>query len=205
VWVDNIDVAGVFTNDGEDGTGFESKSLVALGGDLWHVAHVGIPPVIPMPENVVVAADDGSVEVTWDSPPGGVAYSNEWVDFDDGTFENAISLTDGQGYLGTFFGMPYGVQSVTVHAARVWASNAGTTTLAGFAVIGGQPSPTPLYQISINTAAENFTSEIALDWDFQGSYIIALMVNTEIGLGIDESSTPSSISVFTISAIIYEP
>ena len=199
VWVDNIDVAGVFTNDGEDGTGFESKSLVALGGDLWHVAHVGIPPVIPMPENVVVAADDGSVEVTWDSPPGGVAYSNEWVDFDDGTFENAISLTDGQGYLGTFFGMPYGVQSVTVHAARVWASNAGTTTLAGFAVIGGQPSPTPLYQISINTAAENFTSEIALDWDFQGSYIIALMVNTEIGLGIDESSTPSTNSWSNLS------
>ena len=199
VWVDNIDVAGVFTNDGEDGTGFESKSLVALGGDLWHVAHVGIPPVIPMPENVVVAAEDGSVEVTWDSPPGGVAYSNEWVDFDDGTFENAISLTDGQGYLGTFFGMPYGVQSVTVHAARVWASNAGTTTLAGFAVIGGQPSPTPLYQISINTAAENFTSEIALDWDFQGSYIIALMVNTEIGLGIDESSTPSTNSWSNLS------
>ena len=199
VWVDNIDVAGVLTNDGEDGTGFESKSLVALGGDLWHVAHVGIPPIIPMPENVVVAADDGSVEVTWDSPPGGVAYSNEWVDFDDGTFENAISLTDGQGYLGTFFGMPYGVQSVTVHAARVWASNAGTTTLAGFAVIGGQPSPTPLYQISINTAAENFTSEIALDWDFQGSYIIALMVNTEIGLGIDESSTPSTNSWSNLS------
>ena len=29
VWVDNINVAGgVFTNDGEDATGFESKSLV---------------------------------------------------------------------------------------------------------------------------------------------------------------------------------
>ncbi|SVD09030.1 uncharacterized protein METZ01_LOCUS361884, partial [marine metagenome] len=138
-------------------------------------------------------------EVTWDSPPGGVAYSNEWVDFDDGTFENAISLTDGQGYLGTFFGMPYGVQSVTVHAARVWASNAGTTTLAGFAVIGGQPSPTPLYQISINTEAENFTSEIALDWDFQGSFIIALMVTDVIGLGIDESSAPSSNSWSNLS------
>ena len=199
VWVDNIDVAGVFTNDGEDGTGFESKSLVALGGDLWHVAHVGIPPVIPMPENVVVAADDGSLEVTWDSPPGGVSYSNEWVDFDDGTFENAITVTSGQGYLGNFFGMPYGVQSVTVHAARVWASNAGTTTLAGFAVIGGQPSPTPLYQISINTAAENFTSEIVLDWDFQGSFIIALMVNTEIGLGLDETSTPSTNSWSNLS------
>ena len=199
VWVDNIDIAGVFTNDGEDATGFEAKSLVALGGDLWHVENVGVPPVIPMPENVVVSAADGSVEVNWDTPTGGVEYSDEWVDYDDGSFENAINLTEGQGYLGTFFGMPYGVESVTVHAARVWSSNAGTTTLAGFAVIGGFPSPTPLYQISINTAAENFTSEIVLDWDFQGSFIIALMVNTEIGLGLDETSTPSTNSWSNLS------
>ena len=92
VWVDNIDIAGVFTNDGEDGTGFESKSLVALGGDLWHIDFIGVPPVVPMPENVSVVAEDGSVEVTWDSPSGGETYSNEWVDFDDGTFENAINL-----------------------------------------------------------------------------------------------------------------
>ena len=200
VWVDNIDIAdGVFTNDGEDGTGFESKSLVALGGDLWHIDFIGVPPVIPMPENVVVVAEDGSVEVTWDSPSGGATYSNEWVDFDDGAFENAISLTEGQGYLGTFFGMPYGVESVTAHSARVWASNAGTTTLAGFAVIGGNPQPTPLYQISINTEAESFTGEIALDWEFQGSFVIALMVNTVIGLGLDESSTPSTNSWSNLS------
>ena len=199
VWVDNIDIAGVFTNDGEDGTGFESKSLVALGGDLWHIDFIGVPPVIPMPENVTVVADDGSVEVTWDSPPGGETYSNEWVDFDDGTFENAINLTQGQGYLGTFFGMPYGVESVTAHSARVWASNAGTTTLAGFAVIGGNPQPTPLYEISINTEAESFTGEIPLEWEFQGSFVIALMVNTVIGLGLDESSTPSTNSWSNLS------
>ena len=199
VWVDNIDIAGIFTNNGEDGTGFESKSLVALGGDLWHIDFIGVPPVIPIPENVTVVADDGSVEVTWDSPPGGETYSNEWVDFDDGTFENAINLTQGQGYLGTFFGMPYGVESVTAHSARVWASNAGTTTLAGFAVIGGNPQPTPLYEISINTEAESFTGEISLDWEFQGSFVLALMVNTVIGLGLDESSTPSTNSWSNLS------
>ena len=90
----------------------------------------------------MVTLDDGSVEVTWDAPSGGVEYSNEWVSFDDGTFENAI-IVDGQGYLGNNFGMPYGVELVWVHSARVWASNAGSTTLAGFAVIGGVPSPTP--------------------------------------------------------------
>ena len=191
VWVDNINIAGVFTNDGEDTTGFESNSLVALGGDLWHVDFIGVPPVIPMPQNVAAVAFDGSVEVTWDAPSGGVEYSDEWVSFDDGTFENAI-IVDGQGYLGNNFGMPYGVELVWVHAARVWASNAGSTTLAGFAVIGGVPSPTPLYEVTIETEAESFTSEILLDWTFQSSFIIALLVTDVIGLGLDESSVPSS-------------
>ena len=197
VWVDNINVAGgVFTNDGEDATGFESKSLVALGGDLWHVDFTGVPPVIPMPQNVSVVANDGFIEVNWDAPAGGgQTYTNEWVDFDDGTFENAITVTEGQGYLGNYFGMPYGVQSVTVHSARVWASNAGTTTLAGFAVIGGVPSPTPLYTLSINTNAESFTNEIVLDgWEFQSSFVIAMMVTDVIGLGIDYNGSPSAAS-----------
>ena len=194
VWVDNIDVAGVFTNNGEDTTGFVAQSLVTLGGDLWHVGFIGVPPVIPMPDNVVVTAADGSVEVTWDSPPGGVEYSDQWVSYDDGTFENAIVLQSGQAYLGNNFSMPYGVETVTVHAARVWASNAGTTTLAGFAVVGGFPSPTPLYEVTISTDAESFTSEIPLDWEFQSSFVIALLVTDVIGLGIDESSAPSSSS-----------
>ena len=196
VWVDNIDIAGVFTNNGEDTTGFESKSLVALGGDLWHVDFIGVPPVIPMPENVVVTALDGSVEVSWDSPQGNTEYDNEWVSFDDGTFENGIVLgAGGQGYLGTSFGMPYGVESVTVHSARVHATGSGTTTLAGFAVISGVPSPTALYEIDINTVADNFTEEITLDWQFQSSFIIALLLQGPtseggtdgIGLSIDES------------------
>ena len=203
VWVDNIDIAGVFTNNGEDTTGFESKSLVALGGDLWHVDFIGVPPVIPMPENVVVTALDGSVEVSWDSPQGNTEYDNEWVSFDDGTFENGIVLgAGGQGYLGTSFGMPYGVESVTVHSARVHATGSGTTTLAGFAVISGVPSPTALYEIDINTVADNFTEEITLDWQFQSSFIIALLLQGPtseggtdgIGLSIDESpgTLPSS-------------
>ncbi len=37
LFIDNIDVAGVFTSDGEDETGFISYSNTAKGGDLWHV------------------------------------------------------------------------------------------------------------------------------------------------------------------------
>ncbi len=201
VWVDNIDVAGVFTNNGEDETGFESKSLVALGGDIWHVDFIGVPPVIPIPQNVVVTALDGSVEVNWDSPGGDEEYNNEWVSYDDGSFENSIVVgVGGQGYLGTSFNMPYGVESVTVHSARVHASGSGTTSLAGFALISGVPSPTALYTIDVNTVDNNFTEEIALDWQFQSSFIIALMVQGPtieggtdgIGLSIDENSTPSN-------------
>ena len=201
VWIDNIDVAGVFTNDGEDTTGFESKSLVALGGDLWHIENIGVPPVIPMPENVVVAATDGFVEVTWDSPSGGQEYNNEWVSYDNGNFlGNATSIDgEGQGFVGNLFGMPYGVESVMIHAARVHASATGTTTLGAFAVIGGQPSPTPLYETVINTAENSFTSEIELGWEFQSSFVLALLVTGEIGLSLDESASPSISSWSNIS------
>ncbi len=37
LFIDNIDVAGVFTNDAEDETGFEGFSNTVKGGDLWHV------------------------------------------------------------------------------------------------------------------------------------------------------------------------
>ena len=215
VWVDNINIAnGTFTSDGEDefvnetlfaytsADGFVSQSFVTEGnGDLWHVDFIGVPPVIPTPQNVVVTAFDGSVEVNWDSPGGDQEYNNDWVSYDDGSFENAIVIdVGGQGYLGTSFDMPYGVENVTVHSTRVHASGAGTTSLAGFALINGEPSPTPLYTIDITTVNNNFTEEIQLDWQFQSSFIIALMVlgpTTEggtdgIGLSIDENSTPSS-------------
>jgi len=35
--IDNIDIAGVFTNDGEDTTGFTRASLAVPAGDLWHI------------------------------------------------------------------------------------------------------------------------------------------------------------------------
>ncbi|MCK4695137.1 MAG: hypothetical protein KAT74_05220, partial [Candidatus Cloacimonetes bacterium] len=37
VFIDNIEVADVFTNDGEDETGFYSFSNTEIGGNLWHI------------------------------------------------------------------------------------------------------------------------------------------------------------------------
>ena len=80
------------------------------------------------------------------------------------------------------------------------ATGSGTTSLAGFALISGVPSPTALYTIEVNTVDNNFTEEIELDWEFQSSFIIALMVKgpttedatDDIGLSIDQNSIPSN-------------
>ena len=70
-----------------------------------------------------MTAFDGSVEVNWDSPGGDVEYNNEWVSYDDGSFENSIVVgVGGQGYLGTSFNMPYGVETVTVHSCLLYTS-----------------------------------------------------------------------------------
>jgi len=37
LFIDNINIADVFVNDGEDETGFTSYSTTEKGGDLWHV------------------------------------------------------------------------------------------------------------------------------------------------------------------------
>ncbi|MCK4653778.1 MAG: hypothetical protein KAU01_04980, partial [Candidatus Cloacimonetes bacterium] len=37
VFIDNINIAGVFTNDGEDETGFYGFSNTEVGGNLWHI------------------------------------------------------------------------------------------------------------------------------------------------------------------------
>ncbi len=37
LFIDNIDIAGVFVNDGEDETGFTGFSNTEKGGDLWHI------------------------------------------------------------------------------------------------------------------------------------------------------------------------
>ena len=109
IWVDNINIAnGTFISNGEDefidqttfaytsADGFVSQSFVTEGsGDLWHVDYIAAPPYIPVPENLVVTAYDGSVEVNWDSPAGDEEYDNDWIGYYDGTFENSIVVGAG--------------------------------------------------------------------------------------------------------------
>jgi hypothetical protein len=55
--IDDINVAGVFTNNGNDTTGFTRKSLVPIGGDLWHIT---VDPDTAHSATHVAACDDGN-------------------------------------------------------------------------------------------------------------------------------------------------
>ena len=194
VWVDNINVADVFTNDGEDGEGFNSQSLVPLGGDLWHVGFVGVPLLIPTPQNVVATSFNESVHLSWNAAPS-ASYEEDWVIFDDGSFEDAIQTNSGSAQMGTLFDMPFGVETVVVHSASVFGYNgaSGSTVLIGYPVVGGIPSPTPLHQIPITTSDDVWT-EIALDWTFESAFLLCIIVDENISIPLDTDSSPSSYS-----------
>lgn len=53
--IDDIDVAGVFFNDGEDTTGFSRSSIVPVGGDLWHLETA---PDAPSPTHIARCSNE---------------------------------------------------------------------------------------------------------------------------------------------------
>ncbi|MCF7923348.1 MAG: T9SS type A sorting domain-containing protein, partial [Candidatus Marinimicrobia bacterium] len=75
--IDNIDIAGVLTNDGETSEGWVAASNVPIAGDLWHLAFSG---TLPIPTSLVAEAGDSQVNVTWAPPISGdvsqIAHDN---------------------------------------------------------------------------------------------------------------------------------
>ena len=62
-WIlDDIDVAGVLTNDGETSEGWVAASNVPIAGDFWHLAFVGS---LPVPTGVTAEPGDSQVAVSW--------------------------------------------------------------------------------------------------------------------------------------------
>jgi len=68
--IDNIDIAGVLTNDGETSAGWVAASNVPIAGDLWHLVFSGS---LPIPTSVTAEAGDSQVNVTWAPPISGDA------------------------------------------------------------------------------------------------------------------------------------
>jgi len=103
--IDDIDIAGLLTNDGETSDGWVAASNVMIAGDLWHLAFTG---ALPVPSSVVAEAGDGQVDVSWAPPISGdvseIAHDNPaaWRYFlnDSQPYGVMFEATEDNTYLG---------------------------------------------------------------------------------------------------------
>ncbi len=88
--IDDIDIAGVLSNDGTADTGWVALNQVPVGGDLWHLKYVA---ELPMPYGLTAEAGDSEVALAWESP---VTGSDTLLQYDDGGWR--IYVNDTQPY-----------------------------------------------------------------------------------------------------------
>ncbi len=202
VWIDNIDVAGVFTNDGEDTTGFNAQSLVSIGGDLWHVAYTAEEPQYPFPANLVAVAGDQLVSLTWD-PIGGSEGGEIVYDNDDGSgsiFTNGIYAQSGTFVVGEYFDTPFGAEVTSVKIFGYSNNYGSQTTIKGYSATGGLINATPDFQKDIILSAGTWNEyDLSPDgWEFTSDFVIGFDVGSfgspldTIYAALDESAVPST-------------
>ena len=127
------------------------------------------------------------VDLDWDAPEG-LGGDMQW---DDGSFENAIHFTEGTGYLGASF--PVGgqceIQEFTVFSETL----AGPTTLGVYEKEGASYSSTPTYTMPITTTAgAAATYDVtAQHWVVQNSFILGFECSATIDCALDETTVPS--------------
>jgi len=145
--------------------------------------------VLP-PTNLIADYNEqtGFVDLDWDAPAG-MGGAMQW---DDGSFENAIHLNEPYtGYLGEDF--PVGgectIQEFTVFSYSLF----GATTLGVFEKSGATYSSTPTYTMQIETQAGTPATYSVLDsnWVVQDNFIIAFECSSIIDCALDETTVPS--------------
>ena len=145
---------------------------------------------VPMVQNLNLVSGDGVVNLSWETAGGDIDGD---VAYDDGTFEDAISMVSGTSIMGQLFDMPYGVDGVTVHSAQVYGEDfgaGGETMLYGFPIVAGIPATDPWFTASVTTVTGSWT-DVDLNWTFQGDFLLAIEVTESIGIAIDSDSAPS--------------
>ena len=88
--IDDIDIAGVLTNDGETSDGWVAASQVPIAGDLWHIVFVA---ELPSPMSLTAEASDSQVDLTWQTP---VTGATQGLQYDSGAY--SYYLNDMQPY-----------------------------------------------------------------------------------------------------------
>ncbi len=148
--------------------------------------------VLP-PTNLVADYNEQTtfVDLDWDAPEG-LGGDMQW---DDGSFENAINFTTGTGIMGATF--PVGgecqIEEFTVYSNTL----AGPTTLGVYEKDGASYSSTPTYTMNITTQAGTpATYDVtAQNWVVQNSFILGFECSDVVDCALDESTVPSEHSM----------
>jgi len=126
--VDDIDIAGVLTNDGETSEGWVAASNVPIAGDLWHLTFVG---ALPVPGTPTAEASDSEVAVSWADLNESQEIVFAWGDETMESFiTGSVPWASGQ-VVGSAWASHYvASQSTTLHTFSYMLSS-GTTTTPG--------------------------------------------------------------------------
>ncbi len=170
--------------DGGNGDGLFIDDIL-----VWKSELVEHPPT---PQNLVAEASDATVNLSWNPVDEGAV--DGVVSYDDNTFENAISMTSGEGQCGTLFTMPFG-SSVNVNSVLLWGSEFSTSLsdvqILGYEVIGGEIQFDPLYTTTADLNANEWNEIELSDWVFDSNFLIAQGITEDIGCALDEQETGS--------------
>jgi len=86
--------------------GQNSFDIVAWYVDNIHIYRLCAPPVDLKAVHRYISVDEGEITLSWTPPGGGSGGGGEWISYNDGTFENAISSTAGGAGLAQVFTPP---------------------------------------------------------------------------------------------------
>ena len=171
-------------HDGGDGDGFFLDDF-----HVWEVNY----NVVPTVQNLNIETAHNQVTVTWDMPPS-ETYDNDEIAHDDGSPENSWAWSLETIKYGAVFDMPYGTESVVVHTAS-FAPNAlddqpFEAIIEAYNVSSiGIPETEPLYSLTATLADEEWTDVDLPDWEFEGDFLIAMVVDSTVYMSIDESAS----------------
>ena len=144
-------------------------------------------PAGPAPSGLMAEALDSQVDLSWNDM--NLSGTFDYV-YDNDSFSNAISLTQGEGFAGSSFEI---VGASTVNSVDVYNNNGGpvTTTIAAFGTFGSFFDVNPMYAQEV-TLEDGWNNVVVSGWDFNNKFIVAMGISSEIAIALDESVAPSS-------------
>ena len=192
--IDDINIAGLVTNDGETSEGWVASSNVPIAGDLWHLTFTGS---LPIPAAVTAEAGDGQVDLTWAPPISGdateISYDNPaaWRYFlnDAPPYGVVFEVTEDNSYLG----------AAQFYMLSLNPPFAGTLDAYVYSV-GGDNLPDELLFTQTGVAAADYPSPTSVDLSgtgisFNTGEKFALCVgNFSSGTGGDQGVLADSLS-----------